>query len=220
MIIFKNGNKKDLKNYRPICLLSSIYKVLTKVLTKRPEKTLGENQPREQAGFKSGYSKTDHTHVVNQLKEKCREYNIPHCIAIVDYEKAFDSVQTQAILSSLQEQGIEEVYIELLKEIYTNRSMTVHIHKEIKTKSTSGDKYDRQLYHFAEAVHGSTRKHIPTTDLGLKIDGEYLSHLRFADDILICTNTPHELQQMLKEFAYESENQGLKMNKSKTKVMI
>ena len=43
VIIFKNGNKKDLKNYRPICLLSNIYKVLTKVLRKRLEKTLDEN---------------------------------------------------------------------------------------------------------------------------------------------------------------------------------
>ena len=58
MIITKNGNKKDLKNYRPICVLSSIYKVLTKVLTKRLEKTLDEKQPREQAGLRSGYSTT------------------------------------------------------------------------------------------------------------------------------------------------------------------
>ena len=49
MIIFKKGNKKDLTNYRPICLLSNIYKVLTNVLTKSLEKTLDENQPREQA---------------------------------------------------------------------------------------------------------------------------------------------------------------------------
>ena len=55
---------------------------------------------------------------INQLKEKCREYNIPLCVAFVDYEKAFDSVQTQAILTSLQEQGIEDVYIEILKDIY------------------------------------------------------------------------------------------------------
>ena len=45
MIIFKKGNKTDLKSYRPICLLSNIYKVLTKVLMKRLEKTLDENQP-------------------------------------------------------------------------------------------------------------------------------------------------------------------------------
>ena len=46
VIIFKKGNMKDNKNYRPICLLSNIYKVLTKVLMKRLEKTLDENQPR------------------------------------------------------------------------------------------------------------------------------------------------------------------------------
>ena len=55
---------------------------------------------------------------------------------------------------------------------------------------------------------------------GLTIDGEYLSHLRLADDIIICANTPHELQQMLKELADESENQGLKLNESKTKVLL
>ena len=38
MIIFKKGNKKDLKNYRPICPLSNIYKVITNVLKKTLEK--------------------------------------------------------------------------------------------------------------------------------------------------------------------------------------
>ena len=40
------------------------------------------------------------------------------CVAFVECEKAFDSVQTQAILT-LKEQGIEDVYIEILKDIYT-----------------------------------------------------------------------------------------------------
>ncbi|MEG7522403.1 MAG: hypothetical protein M3H12_04800, partial [Chromatiales bacterium] len=78
--------------------------------------------PREQAGFRSRYSTTDHIHVVNQFKEKCREYNILLCIAFVVYEKAFDLVQTQVVLTSLQEQGIEDVYVELLKDIYNNSS--------------------------------------------------------------------------------------------------
>ena len=64
------------------------------------------------------------------LTEKCREYNIPLCVAFVDYEKAFDSVQTQAILTSLQEQGIKDVYIEILKDIYGQLSDSTSAQRE------------------------------------------------------------------------------------------
>ena len=138
-----------------------IYKELTNVLTKRLEKTLEENHPREQAGFRCGYSTTDHIHVVNQLKEKCRYYNIPFCIAFFDYEKAFHSMQTQAVLTSLQERGIEDVYIELLKEIYTNSPPSQRKqHNQHQQRSTTG------RYHLAQVVHSNTRKNIPTAELG------------------------------------------------------
>ena len=140
--IFKKGNKKYLKIYRPICILSNIYKLLTKLLKKRLGKTLDEHKPQEQAGSRSRYSTTDQIHVVNQLQEKFREYNIPLCIALIDYEKAFDSVQTQAVRTSLQEQGIEDMYIKLLNEICTNSSLTVHLHKKA-TRSTCGERWSR-----------------------------------------------------------------------------
>ena len=76
-------------------MLSTTYKQFTKIITTRLEKKLDENQPREQAAFRSKYSTTDHLHAINQLKEKFREYNIP----LLHYEKAFDSVQTQTILT-------------------------------------------------------------------------------------------------------------------------
>ena len=117
VIFFKKGKVKDIKNYIPICLLLEMYKLFTKMIRTRLEKKLDENQHRKQAGFRSKYSTTDHIHAINQLKEKCHEYNIPLCVAFVDYEKAFDSVQTQAILTPLQEQRIEDVYIENLKYI-------------------------------------------------------------------------------------------------------
>ena len=79
------------------------------------------------------------------------EYNIPLCVAFVDCEKAFDSVQTQAILTSLQAQGIEDVYIEILKDIYTDSSVTVHMHKEsekirIKRGVRQGDTISPKLF--------------------------------------------------------------------------
>ena len=54
----------------------------------------------------------------------------------------------------------------------------------------------------------------------MKIEGEFLSNLRFADDIFLCTETPQELQQMLQELSDESRQMGLKTNITKTKVMV
>ena len=54
----------------------------------------------------------------------------------------------------------------------------------------------------------------------MRIDGEFLSNLRFADDIFLCTETPQELQQMLQELSDESRRMGLKMNIAKTKVIV
>ena len=54
----------------------------------------------------------------------------------------------------------------------------------------------------------------------MKVDGDFLSNLRFPDDILLCTETPQELQQMLQELSDESRRMDVKMNVAKTKVMI
>ncbi len=53
----------------------------------------------------------------------------------------------------------------------------------------------------------------------MKIDEEFFSNVRFADDIFLCTETPQELQRMLQELSDESWRMGLKMNITKTKVM-
>ena len=65
VILFKKGDPKDIKNYRPISLLSHSYKIFTRLLQTRTERTLDENQPREQAGFRKGYSTADHLQALN-----------------------------------------------------------------------------------------------------------------------------------------------------------
>ena len=91
-----------------------IYKLFTKIITNRITRTLDENQPREQAGFRRGFSTIDHLHAVNQLIEKCAEYKIPLVVGLVDYNKAFDSVEIPDVIKALQEQGVNPVYDNVL----------------------------------------------------------------------------------------------------------
>ncbi|XP_048002484.1 uncharacterized protein LOC125239065 [Leguminivora glycinivorella] len=92
-LFHKKGAKTSLKNYRPIALLSQVYKVFSRIITSRISRRLDEYQPKEQAGFRSGYSTVDHIFTVRQVIQKSLEYKLPLHLAFVDYEKAFDTVE-------------------------------------------------------------------------------------------------------------------------------
>ena len=55
---------------------------------------------------------------------------------------------------------------------------------------------------------------------GINIDCEHLSHLIFADDIVLVAKSPEELESTLTEIHLASKPVGLSMNLSKTKVML
>ncbi|KHN85872.1 Retrovirus-related Pol polyprotein from type-1 retrotransposable element R2 [Toxocara canis] len=112
ILLMKKGDPENLSNYRPITLLSQIYKSFSRVVLNRITKNLDMFMSREQAGFRRGYSTVDHMHAVRQLVEKCNEFHIPLCLAFVDYKKAFDSVERNAVLNALDKCGVNPNYVD------------------------------------------------------------------------------------------------------------
>ncbi|KAK6750494.1 hypothetical protein RB195_002457 [Necator americanus] len=60
---------------------------------------------------------------VSRVIEICREYRLPLVLTFVDYEKAFDSVEMNAILSSLVDQGSQ--IVETSSYVSFGRSMNM-----------------------------------------------------------------------------------------------
>ena len=54
---------------------------------------------------------------------------------------------------------------------------------------------------------------------GLKIDGEEITELRFADDVALITTTVRDMEKQLILINEESKNVGLKIHRGKTKYM-
>ena len=80
-----------------------------------------------------------------------------------------------------------------------------------------GDSISPKL--FTAALEYIFRK-IDWKDNGLNINGRKLTHLRFADDIILISHNTEELQEMLDQMNYHCSQYGLKINTKKTKVIV
>lgn len=223
VILHKKGDTADIKNYRPISLLPMTYKVFSQILLQRMLRTLDDHQPREQAGFRSSFSTIDHIHVVSQLQEKASEYKIPLCLAFVDYEKAFDSIEFTPLFEALHNQGVDPVYINIIRDLYDGATATLRLHKnsdkiKLERGARQGDNISPKL--FTSCLQDAIINKIDWEGRGVNIDGEHLSHLIFADDILLVAHSPQEIQDMLTDIHTTSRPVGLNMHLGKTKVMV
>ncbi len=221
VLLFKKGEREDLRNYRPICLLSVLYKLFTKIILTRISRTLDEAQPQEQAGFRKGFSCMDHIQTVSRVIEVCREYRLPLVLTFVDYEKAFDSVEFNAILSALVDQGVDPSYVRTLANCYKDctttlqlfhRPLTVPIGKGVR----QGDTISPKLF---TAALQWVMKSLDWNERGIRVDGRFLSNLRFADDIVLFSSSINEAETMLKELNEVGKTIGLRINRKKTQFM-
>ncbi|KAK6767037.1 hypothetical protein RB195_026538 [Necator americanus] len=187
------------------------------MLSCRIEKVLDEGQTCEQAGFRKGFSTIDHIHTVSKLVEVPRKYK-PLCLTFIDLKKAFDQVETEAVLDN---QGVPTQYIKVLRELYTNFTTGIapfynNIIIDVKRGVRQGDTISPKI--FTDIFENAMGK-LEWDEMGVKVDGRQLHHLRFADDIVLITPSISQPERMLTEFDETCGCIGLQPNLQKTMFM-
>lgn len=79
---------------------------------------LEEDQPPEQAAYRKDFPTIDHLHAVTQVLDKTNGYQTLLFVAFIDYEKAFDSIKHKAVFEALKKQGVQDKYINVIKDTY------------------------------------------------------------------------------------------------------
>ncbi|CAI5479258.1 unnamed protein product [Closterium sp. Yama58-4] len=93
VLMYNKGAKTDVKNYRPITLLTSIYKILTKVVATRMKAILHQVISGEQYGFLTGRRLTDAVPMMASLIDTAKHKHKDWYLMMVDFKKAYDSVR-------------------------------------------------------------------------------------------------------------------------------
>ena len=158
-----------------------------------------------------------------KAKPRKTKYKIPLIFAFEDYEKAFDSIEFTPLFKALENQGVDQAYITMLRDLYYGATSVLKLYRDsdkikLERAARHGDNISPKL--FTACLQDAIIKMIDWEGRGLNIDGAYLSHVIFAGDIILFAKSPEELTSMLIDIHSTSKPAGPNMHLGKTKVIF
>ena len=130
--VFKKGDRSLPENYRPVALTSHLSKTFERVVRDRLTEFLEkwELHCNTQHGFRKGRSTMTHllAHVDRVLKNLADGNEVD--VLYLDFQKAFDRVDTRVLLRKLQKYGVRGRLLEWIREFLTNRRQAVLVDGE------------------------------------------------------------------------------------------
>ena len=158
--------------------------------------------PDVQAGFRKGRQTRNQIAKICWIIEKAREFQKNIYFCFIGYAKAFDCVHHNKLWKILQEMGIPNHLICLLRNLYAGQEATVRTGHGITDWFQTG-KGVRQgcilspcLFNFyAEYIMRNSG--LEEAQAGIKIARRNINNLRHADDTTLMAQSEEELKSLL-----------------------
>ena len=115
----------DLDCWRPISLLCSDYKIISKLIANRLQSVLPQIIHESQVGFMKGKNIGENTLKLTVLIEFCEYYEQSGIIISFDYRKAFDTLEWPAIFHTMKCFDFGNNFIDMVKILYNDIYGTV-----------------------------------------------------------------------------------------------
>jgi hypothetical protein len=116
----RDTDKTLLNNWRPVSLLNTDYKILSKALVNRLKRLANRFISHSQNSAVPGRSIYDTLHLLRNVFHYCKERNFP-CLALsIDQAKAFDKVHHEYLFFVMEQMGIGPLFLTMVRQLYND----------------------------------------------------------------------------------------------------
>jgi len=226
-LIYKKGDPADCGNYRPICLLNAAYKIFAMILLKRLLKAGADGRiSATQFGFRKHRGTEDALHCARRAIDRAvadRGGSL-HMLAL-DWQKAFDSINPDAMLNALRRLGIPPHFCEVLRSIYTGRLFEVRECSQVSERKRQdsgicqGCPLSPFLFILVMTVLMQDAQKLLSAPSQDALHHGLLADILYADDTLILGSSAPCVQEYAHAVEMAGASYGMTLNWAKTQAM-
>lgn len=213
------------ENYRGITLLSVLGKLFTRVLNNRLVTWAEEFRIyiEAQGGFRPGRGTVDNIYVLDCIVNSFLSEGKSLYSAFIDFSKAFDYVVRDNLWFKLIKVGITGKMLDMIRGIY-NKVKTRVFHQGLKSdefECSLGVRQGDCLSPFLFAMYiNDLESSLLHSGCGIDVGQLHLPLLLYADDVILLSDSKEQLQRSLDVLYNYSNKWKLKINTTKSKVMV
>lgn len=228
-LIPKTQDANMVKDFRPITLVGSLYKIIAKILANRLFPVLGDIVSEVQSAFVANRQILDDPFILNEIVQWCKRKNKQSMIFKVDFEKAYDSVRWDFLMEVLKKFGFGDRWCSWIQGclVSSKGSVLVNGSPTSEFQFYKGLKQGDPLSPFRfllimESLHLSVQWVVDAGLFkGISICSSLkLSHLFYADDAIFMGQwSETNINTIVKVLDCFHQASGLRINIHKIKIM-
>ena len=220
----KDKDNTDLKNWRPISLLNTDYKILAHALSIRLQKVLPKIISHDQNGYLKNRFIGFNVRTIIDAIEYSYYNNLNTLLAFLDFEKAFDKINWKFMDKTLLNFGFGEAFRKWIKIMYTDISSCVlnngytSKYFTLKCGIRQGCPLSALLFIMAVEILAITIRKNENIK-GISLGANEIKITQLADDTTLILKDITSLHLALNILYMFHKSSGLKLNYTKTEIL-
>ena len=220
----KDKDLRHLANWRPVSLLNTDYKILTKLLAIRLQKVIPSIINSDQVGYIKNRYIGENIRILYDILQYADIEQMEAYITQIDFEKAFDSVEWPFLFDALKTLNFGDNFISWIKTIYTditacagnngNYSKYFKLSRSIR----QGCPISALLFLLVVEKLANKIRNDPNIN-GIEINNEIFKLAMMADDITLINKDQQSIINAINIFKDFEKCSGLKLNLNKTEII-